>query len=217
MARPSKYTADAADLICEKLTAGETLRAICRNDASLPAESTVRQWVTDNHEGFAERYARARNMGLDGVADEIVDISDDARNDWMRREDPDNPGYDVNGEHIARSRLRVDSRKWYLSKMAPKRYGERTTIAGDPEAPLVFEHRAATPEQLEAQIMGILLRVAARRAYERSISCDLSKPSKALGRLEEVRDATRVIEEAAAEAEIVNAIALPPPDLTDLA
>src|SRR3990172_7086066 len=58
-----------------------------------------------------------------------MDISDDGTNDWMASNDPENPGYRVNGEHIARSRLRVDTRKWIASKLKPKKYGEKLDIA----------------------------------------------------------------------------------------
>lgn len=121
----TKYTRIAAQHICERLAQGETLRAICRSE-NVPPESTVRRWVVDDRNGFAAQYARARDIGLDAMADELMEVADDARNDYMEREDPNNHGYALNGEHVQRSRLRVDSRKWYLSKMAPKRYGERT-------------------------------------------------------------------------------------------
>lgn len=86
--------------------------------------------------GFFTHYARARDMGLDAMADELLDIADEGTNDWMSRNDPDNPGYSLNGEHSSRSRLRVDTRKWYLSKLAPKRYGDKTMLGSDPENPL---------------------------------------------------------------------------------
>lgn len=70
------------------------------------------------------------------MADEVMDISDDGANDWMQRNDPDNPGYVVNGEHQARSRLRVDTRKWYLSKLAPKRYGDKIELSGPDGQPI---------------------------------------------------------------------------------
>jgi len=94
----------------------------------MPAESTVRQWAARDLNGFYAHYARARDIGLDSMADDIFDISDDATNDYMEREDPDNPGFSLNGENIQRSRLRVEARKWYLSKMAPKRYGDKLEV-----------------------------------------------------------------------------------------
>jgi len=76
-------------------------------------------------------------LGLDALAEEILEISDDGSNDWMERKRQDGSVETVlNSEHINRSRLRVDSRKWLLSKMAPKKYGDRIEIAGDKENPL---------------------------------------------------------------------------------
>lgn len=127
MGRPSKFTEKLAAEICQRLSAGESLRAICKGE-SMPPEATVRNWVVDDVQGFAAQYTRAREVGLDAMADELLDISDDGTNDWMQSNDPENPGYLINGEHSSRSKLRVDARKWYLSKIAPKKYGDRTAI-----------------------------------------------------------------------------------------
>ena len=125
--RPSHFTQALADTICTRLASGESLRSICRDEA-FPAESTVRSWVVDDHKGFSAQYARARDIGLDVMADEILDISDDGSNDWMERKGEKSDGWQLNGEHVQRSRLRVETRKWFLSKLAPKRYGDRQAV-----------------------------------------------------------------------------------------
>lgn len=130
--RPSLYTDKIAAEICERLASGESLRAICR-DEKMPAESTVRSWYVDDLNGFAARYARARDIYLDVMADEILDISDDGSNDWMKRE---NGSVVFDQEAATRSKLRVDTRKWYLSKLAPKRYGDKLQHTGDGEGPI---------------------------------------------------------------------------------
>lgn len=114
--RPTTYTREAADEICRRLAEGETLRAICR-DMGL-AIGTVLGWVRDDRDGFAERYARARDIGYEVMADELIDIADGGSDDWQR------------------DRLRVDARKWLLAKALPKRFGDRMTLAGDETAPL---------------------------------------------------------------------------------
>jgi hypothetical protein len=91
----------------------------------MPARTTVYEWVFDNIEGFAGRYARAREMQAHALVDDLAAISDDGTNDWVANNDPENPGYAVNGEHIQRSRLRVDARKWAASKILPKVYGDK--------------------------------------------------------------------------------------------
>ena len=118
-----------------RLAVGEALAEICRSEG-MPAPSTVLEWVAGDRDGFAERYARARELQAHALADQLLAIADDGRNDWMAANDPDNPGYKANGEHIHRSRLRYDARKWLTSKILPKVYGDRTTIAGDAESPL---------------------------------------------------------------------------------
>jgi hypothetical protein len=88
--------------------------------------STVIAWALDDTHGFAARYARAREVGFTLIAEEILEISDNSSGDFVER-----PGKDgettkvVDHEAIARARLRVDSRKWMLSKMLPKIYGDR--------------------------------------------------------------------------------------------
>jgi hypothetical protein len=124
--RPSVYTETQAHEICERLAAGETLLAICRSE-HLPAESVVRRWVLDNREGFAAKYATAREVGYQRMADELFEIADDGSNDWMERKRQDGSSETIlNAEHVNRSRLRVDTRKWFLSKVLPKIYGDRT-------------------------------------------------------------------------------------------
>ena len=57
----------------------------------------------------------------------------------MERHGKDDKGYQENGEHISRSRLRIDARKWMAGKLRPKKYGERHIVAGDDESPLTVQ------------------------------------------------------------------------------
>lgn len=138
MPHGTAYTKALAEEICQRLADGETLKAICR-DKHMPSDAAVRQWALADKEGFAERYRVAREIGYHGLADEILEISDDGRNDWMRSQDPENPGYKANGEVIQRSRLRVDTRKWLLAKALPRVYGEKIEHTGKDGGPLVVE------------------------------------------------------------------------------
>lgn len=136
MGRPSVYAKEIADEICERLATGESLRRICR-DVRMPGESTVRSWVISDIDGFAAQYARSRDLGLDAMADEILDIADDGTNDWAGH--GEGQPETLNTDHIQRSRLRVDSRKWYLSKLAPKRYGDKVALTGGDGGAVQFE------------------------------------------------------------------------------
>ncbi len=129
--RPTIYTDELATTIFSRLADGESLRSICR-DKDMPDRSTVFKWVFENEE-FSRQYDKAREIQGEALADDLVDIADDGSNDWMLKNDPENPGYAVNGEAIQRSRLRVDARKWAASKLRPKKYGDKLALGGDPE------------------------------------------------------------------------------------
>lgn len=117
LGRPTTYSAEIADEICRRLAEGETLSAICR-DEGMPARTTFLQWVRDNRDGLSDKYARARELGLEALADELIEIADGGSDDWQR------------------DRLRVDTRKWLLARLLAHRYGDRVTVAGDADAPL---------------------------------------------------------------------------------
>lgn len=123
--RPSLYSAELASLICERISSGESLRQVCR-DESMPCTATVMKWALEIPD-FTEQYTKARGMLLEHWAEEIVDIADDGTNDWMKRETEAGTEEVIRPEHINRSRLRVDTRKWLLSKLAAKKYGDRVS------------------------------------------------------------------------------------------
>ena len=124
--RPSIFNQDIADQMCEQLTDGVSLRSICRAD-DMPAIATVYRWFRENPP-FREQFELAFMNRADTHREEILEIADNATNDWMEKNDPNNAGFVVNGEHIQRSRLRIDARKWVSSKMNPKKYGEKIGI-----------------------------------------------------------------------------------------
>lgn len=121
--RPSDYTPQLAIAICARVADGESLRSVCRDDA-MPAKSAVFEWLRE-HPAFADQYAKAKEESAESHADDILEIVDDSRNDWMERNDPENPGWLANGEVVQRARLRVDTRKWIASKLKPKKYGDK--------------------------------------------------------------------------------------------
>lgn len=103
----------------------------------MPDAATVFRWLRTKPE-FCEQYTRAKEESADALVDEMLDIADEATNDWMEVHDKDNPGYRLNGEAINRSRLRVDTRKWIAAKLKPKKYGERvqTELTGADGGPI---------------------------------------------------------------------------------
>lgn len=137
--RPTKYSQEIADEICLRLSEGEGLKQICREEW-VPRFETVYNWLKI-HEGFRQRYAEARGIGLENMAEELLEIADDGRNDWMLRNDPENAGYAANGEHLKRSEIRIKTRQWLLSKLAPARYGDRlkAELSGPDGGPIQTE------------------------------------------------------------------------------
>ena len=134
--RPSSYTQAMADSICERLASGQSLREICRDEES-PPKKTVLAWLKVNEE-FRSQYTQARADQADRFVEEMIEISDDASNDWMERQEDKGQGYELNGEHLQRSRLRIDTRKWIAARMAPKKYGDRVTteVVGEGGGPV---------------------------------------------------------------------------------
>lgn len=126
--RPSTYTQEIADTICERIANGESLKAICEEEG-MPDKATVFRWLAAN-EHFRDNYARAREAQADALFDDILSIADDGRNDWMERKDAEeeNMGWRENGEALRRSQLRIDARKWMAGKLRPKKYGEKLDI-----------------------------------------------------------------------------------------
>lgn len=126
MAGVTTYSEDMALIICERLADGESLKAICEDD-EMPARSTVFKWLAEN-ETFSDMYARAREEQADAIFDEILNIADDGRNDWMERRGEEDAGWITNGENIQRAKLRIDARKWMAGKLRPKKYGEKLEL-----------------------------------------------------------------------------------------
>lgn len=106
--RPSTYTEEMGNLICDKLTEGMSLRKLCMLD-EFPTASTVYVWL-DRFPEFAEKYARAREAATEDMLEEILQIADDDK-------------IDPNDK-----RVRIDTRKWAMGKLKPKKYGDKQVV-----------------------------------------------------------------------------------------
>ena len=135
--------AEIIEAVIQGISKGEPLREICRRDG-FPNYSVVYDWMKED-ENFSQRFARARDEGHDAIAEECLSIADNASNDWMEANDPDNPGYRLNGDHVQRSKLRIDTRLKLLAKWNPKKYGEKLELAGDQSSPLTVVVKQYTP------------------------------------------------------------------------
>jgi hypothetical protein len=123
--RPSIFSQELADRICSEIIEGYSLRTVCKPD-DMPCVSSVLKWLREKPE-FLLQYEKAKEEQADALAEEMLDIADDGSNDWMVKtgKDGESIGWMVNGEHVQRSRLRLDTRKWIASKLKPKKYGDK--------------------------------------------------------------------------------------------
>ena len=126
MARPSSYNEALAEAICERLAVGESLLKITKSEG-FPGEGTVYRWL-DANDSFREKYARAREMQAEHYAAEIIDLADspvEARKTVIK---PDGSEEITIGDAVERTRVQIDARKWYASKVAPKKYGDKAQM-----------------------------------------------------------------------------------------
>lgn len=125
MGRPTLFSQELADLICERVaTSTLGLARLCELHDDLPVKSTINLWRY-KYPDFSTQYAQAKLYQADLLAEEILDIADDSTNDWMEAWGEDGSiGWKFNGEHVQRSRLRIDTRKFLASKLLPKQYGQ---------------------------------------------------------------------------------------------
>lgn len=147
MGRPSSFTEELAAAICDRIANGESLRTICGGDC-MPDKTTVLRWLADEErETFRTQYAHARELQADFYAESIVDIADEEVT--MIKKSKHQSGDESDEEievvfdptAVARNRLRVDARKWYASKLSPKKYGDKMAIGGsDDLPPVLFTH-----------------------------------------------------------------------------
>ena len=138
MSRPSTYDPKKAKKIIEQLSDGVPLRVICRQEG-MPAWRTVYDWIAKDAE-LAAHIACARELGYDAIAEECLDIADDGTNDWIDKKNADGTTYEaLNGEHIQRSKLRIETRLKLLAKWNPKKYGERLDLGNAGGQPLKIE------------------------------------------------------------------------------
>ena len=134
---PSDELTEANGLACE----GKTLRDYCKSREGLPSYPTIFAWL-DQDKQFAINYARGREVGFEILAEEALHIADNTR---MGRKIVTNSGGDddvmtvTEEDMLGHRKLQIDTRMRLLKAWHPKKYGDRTVVAGDDEAPLAVE------------------------------------------------------------------------------
>lgn len=128
MAYTDKDKDNIFEYVCQEIEKGRALRNVLK-DENMPSTSTFYQWL-DNDEVKAKQYARATEVRADIIFDDILAIADENTNDTSINEN----GIEVvNNDVIQRSRLRIDARKWVLSKLNPKKFGDKTDVTSGGE------------------------------------------------------------------------------------
>lgn len=105
--RPTKYTQKLADEICEGVTLGKSIRTVTSPE-HMPSIATFYTWLR-THDEFLKQYARACEERTEAMSEDILDIADDA-------------------EDVQKARLQVETRKWLMAKMKPKKYGDKMAV-----------------------------------------------------------------------------------------
>lgn len=145
--RPTKYSKDIGEEICERIALGESLISICR-DNHMPYRSTVIRWAIDVEHEFCDTYKRAREMQQEHYLDEMVEIADDSSNDYVSTDD----GMAFDREHVQRSKLRIETRRWIMERLGQKRYGNKQEVnhKSSDKSMTPSPAIALTPEQIDS-------------------------------------------------------------------
>jgi hypothetical protein len=146
-----------ADAIIDLIASGFSLKRAC-DLPGMPDPMSVRKWVV-RHGEFSLKYARALLSKAQVHADEILDIADDSRNDWECIIDQNGEKvYILRHDHVKRQQLRIETRKWYLSKVLPKQFGDATLLKladadGNklPTAPPTLVIRGIAPKVIKSE------------------------------------------------------------------
>jgi hypothetical protein len=105
------------DELFTRIAAGEPMRQICK-DAHMPGRSFFNAWMARDPE-LRARYISAKELLMEQLSEEILQIADDISHDT----DPASAAINLH-----RAKLQIDTRKWLMSRLAPKRYGDRLNL-----------------------------------------------------------------------------------------
>lgn len=135
MGRPSDYLPEVADDICALIADGESLRSVCKRKG-MPGKATVFRWLREDVD-FRDQYARAREEQAESLLEDVLEIADKCVPD---------------AAEIAKAKLRIDARKWYITKVAPKKYGDKITTELTGKDGGAIQYADITNEELEERL-----------------------------------------------------------------
>ena len=150
--RPSTYNIEIAAVICDRISKGESLKAIC-SSPGMPDQVVVYGWLGRQPE-FAQMYARAREEQADTLADEIAALADE-----QPRMVVDDKGVArIDSAWVQWQKNRVEARKWVAAKLKPRKYGDRVELAGDKDNPLQVNAQVEAKGLFDALLQNLELK-----------------------------------------------------------
>lgn len=156
MSRPSKFSQEVVNTICQRLMEGESLRRICA-DSDMPGMSTVLDWLESDkpeHVAFRGKYARAREIQADVYAAETIEIADTPEIGTKTISKATGTEI-IEGDMVEHRRLRVLSRQWYAAKLNSK-YSDRLKqeVSGPDGGPVKHDVNLSAAESYERLLGG---------------------------------------------------------------
>ena len=125
--RPSAYTEELADKICNLIVQGMSCNKISQLD-NMPAKSIIYYWLS-KHKSFLDKYTQALEIRSLTYLDEVSDIADDGSNDYYEKKGKNGETFMAfDSEHVQRSRLRIETRLKMLEKLQPRKYGAKVDL-----------------------------------------------------------------------------------------
>jgi hypothetical protein len=128
----AEWSEELSEIFSEIATTPKSLEAICKANPSLPSARTVYRLI-DSNEDICQRYTRAKEAQLQILADQLVDLADTDRICEKITIKADGSREVVILDQVERTKVQIDTRKWLLAKLAPKKYGDAAKLTLDGE------------------------------------------------------------------------------------
>lgn len=121
----TSYSEELFDKICDRIACGESVNEICKDD-DMPHRDSFYRWMrNDETKKLYDKYARAKSDQMDYYAEEMIEIADDVSRDLVL----DGDGKPViDGFAAQRAKIMIDTRKWLMGKLKPKKYGDKQEV-----------------------------------------------------------------------------------------
>ena len=124
--RPSEYTREIAEEFCNRLSEGLSMRTVCKAD-DMPSGVTIFKWLRDYPE-FLKQYEQAKVNSADAHLETIEELGD------LAIQEAKEVDAKSSNAVVSAYKLKADNLKWYMSKMKPKKYGEKLDLTSDGKA-----------------------------------------------------------------------------------